>query len=254
MRLECCPDERRKLAARFWKEFRLKQKQKLTCRLHALKKHWKGDTFTPTMFRIDGCTTYDRQAWLQGVLDFGRRRFGDPDNGAVHQSRTLESLSSVAKNERLDGRSPASLELWHTLQSRAEFKAGSAAGNDGNTPDIYLDLPFLSVARVHAYFLERSKLNLDSEELPYWKILQFIGLPKTSSTTEFRDLRWICKSFVLQKWYLRSFRPQLRSEIRLSSVHSYGFRRFTSTSQVTGLVRQLQFLADSWNLPLAIGV
>ena len=66
------------------------------------------------------------------------------------------------------------------------------------------------------------------------------------------DLRWICKSPVLQKWYFRSLRPQLRKQLRPSKVHSYGFRKFTSTSQVIGLVRQIQFLADVWGLPLAI--
>ena len=58
------------------------------------------------------------------------------------------------------------------------------------------------------------------------------------------------QSTVLQKWFLRSLRPTLRQEINPSIVHSYGFRRCTSASQVTGLVRQLQFLADTWKLPL----
>eukprot|EP00973_Karenia_brevis_P035896 4952642-Karenia_brevis.AAC.1 len=66
----------------------------------------------------------------------------------------------------------------------------------------------------------------------------------------FEDFRWICKSAVLQKWFLRSLRPTFRQQIKPSKVHSYGFRKHTSTAEVTGLVRELHFAADVWKLPL----
>ena len=46
----------------------------------------------------------------------------------------------------------------------------------------------------------------------------------------------------------------MRQELRPFAVHSYGFRKFTSASQLNGLVRQLQFFADAWNLLLAIAM
>ena len=197
---------------------------------------------------------YRSDLWLKGALEFGSDRFGDADNTDTQQIQTLEGLRSVSLNERLDGRPLFSLEFWDTLQSRAELKPGTSAGIDGNTPDIYAELPFLAVARVHSYFQDRCKFDLGSAESPYWKVLEFLGLPKTNFVSEFSQLRWICMSPVLQKWFLRSLRPTLRKEVNHSTVHAYGFRKGTSTSQVTGLVRQLQYLADTWNLPLVTAI
>ncbi len=70
--------------------------------------------------------------------------------------------------------------------------------------------------------------------------------------TDFEGLRWICKSAVLQKWYLRALRPRLRAQLRPCRVQSYGFRRLTSTADLTGLVRELQYIARTWGYPLLI--
>lgn len=79
-----------------------------------------------------------------------------------------------------------------------------------------------------------------------------VYLTKTKAGSDFGSLRWICKSAVLQKWYLRALRPRLRDQLRLSPMHSYGFRRYTSTAEVTGLVRELLYIAHTWGLPLLL--
>ena len=66
------------------------------------------------------------------------------------------------------------------------------------------------------------------------------------------DLRWICKQAVLEKWFMRSLRPQLRKQMLPSAVHSYGFKPTCRTTYVTGIVRQLLYLASEWNLPLLV--
>ena len=91
-----------------------------------------------------------------------------------------------------------------------------------------------------------------AESSPSWKVLQFIGLPKETAVTEFKGLRWICKSAVLQNLYLRSLRLGLRRQVRLSAVHSYGFRKCASAAQLTGLVRELLYSSAKWNLPLVV--
>ena len=160
----------------------------------------------------------------------------------------------MASCARLDGQLDPTLEFWDTIQGRAELRSGSAAGSDGNTPDVYLQLPFLAVAQVHRFFQSRSELVPMSDSSIHWKVLQFIGLPKEKFIKDFTGLRWICKSAVMQKWYLRALRPRLRHQLRPSYVHSYGFRKQVSTGDVTGLMRELLYLSRTWNIPLVTAV
>ena len=121
------------------------------------------------------------------------------------------------------------LELWDTLHARARLKTGTAAGMDGVTPDIYRELPLAAIFHVHDMFAQRARGLGDVPESVFWKILLFAGLPKAKFDGEFSSLRWICKSSVLQKWFLHAVRPRLRKSIRPSSVHSYGFQEGAST-------------------------
>ena len=116
--------------------------------------------------------------------------------------------------------------------------------------DVNLQLPFIAVARIHQLFSGRFKFEKLSPSSPLWKILLFVGLPKTTSITDFNDFRWICKSPILHQWYLRAMQHDLRSQLKPSCVHSYGFRRHTSTSDVTGLFRVLLHYASVWKMPL----
>ena len=86
-------------------------------------------------------------------------------------------------------------------------------------------------------FYKRSFWMEESGESPFWKVLQFIGLPKHLVVSSFDDLRWICKSLVLQRWYMRSLQPVFRHSLQASnSVHSYGFRSGFSTSDIIRLM------------------
>ena len=59
---------------------------------------------------------------------------------------------------------------------------------------------------------------------------------------------------MLEQLYVNSLRPQLRRELRTSSVHSYGFKPGRRTSDITALLRQLLYLADVWNQPLILAL
>ncbi len=83
-------------------------------------------------------------------------------------------------------------------------------------------------------------------------MLEFLGLPKELGVRTFDDIRWVCKSPVLQKWYVRSILPRIEASLRPSWVHSYGFERKSSTTFVCSLVRQLLYLSRSWGFPLLI--
>ena len=82
---------------------------------------------------------------------------GDSRNTLEAQYRRLDEISLAAFNEQLDGRPLIPLELWDTLQARAELKAGLAAGADGNTSEVYRELALLAVVQVHAYFSRKGQ-------------------------------------------------------------------------------------------------
>ena len=142
--------------------------------------------------------------------------------------------------------------LWDFLQARARIQPNTACGPDGVPPEVYLDLPFITVLHVFELFKKRNALLDGEASSSFWKMLEFVGLPKSKEVSEFGDLRWICKSAILQKWYMRASLPCLRNALRPSRVHAYGFKRQSNTSMVCGLIRQLLFLADSWGLPLLV--
>jgi hypothetical protein len=221
--------------------------------LRRLTKSGSVVSFAPTFFDIDGSLVYDRSRWLTEAHKFGSQRFSDPIFNPIEQQRIrLSSFRSAAINDRLDGFPGIDLEFWDFLQARAKLKPGSGVGGDGLPPEVYLELPALTV--MHIFSLSRKHFHfLDSESSsPYWKMLEFIGIPKVREARTFEDLRWICKSSVLQKWYMHSIRSLLKQSLRASWVHSYGFKRHSDTAYVCSLVRQLVYIAKVWNLPLLV--
>ena len=124
--------------------------------------------------------------WLKGAYDFGAKRFGDAINGPETQQERLATLESAIANDRLDGRRLEHIEFWDTLQARAKLKSGSALGADRITPDVYKQLPFMAVAHVHDMFNEYATASRIDCMSPFWKILEFIGLPKTRMPDTFR--------------------------------------------------------------------
>ena len=204
--------------------------------------------------KIGGKLTYDRQEWISGAAVFGTERFGDACNNLQAQAQRLDylrcSFDSVVTNRRLDGLKMPVLEFWDTLQARAKIRAESGGAGDGIPGDVYLELPFIAVARIHRMFSDRFEFKKSSVCSPFWNTLQFVGLPKAKMISDFNDFRWICKSPVLQQWFLRALQYELRSQLRPSCVHSYGFRRHTCTSDITALFREVFHYATLWDVPL----
>ena len=130
----------------------------------------------------------------------------------------------------------------------------SAAGFDSVTPEVYRELPFFDVVRIHNCFLQFATLHRMPVSSPFWKVLEFIGLPKTSVPTELAHLSWICKSAVLHKGYPHARMTNLSVRMRPTCVHSYGFRKRTSTSDLTGLVRELRRTVKTWAPRLIVNV
>ena len=178
LRFERDVSPRKEIMHRWWAGMRALKKMRLLLSLSSLRKSNAVERYTPTVLIINGRKSFDRSEWVRAARDFGAERFSDVDNNLEHQSRRLASLNSHVQNERLDGTFRATLEFWDTVQARAKIKFGGAAGSDGNTSDIFKELPFLTLYHVHKIFSERMESVSQSMHSPYWRILCFIGLPK----------------------------------------------------------------------------
>ena len=164
LRFETDPALRKEAATAMWREIHKLSKISQLKRLKALTRQSRDDLYMPTCLSVDGALTGDRSEWLRGAFEFGRQRFGDTDESVKEQKRMLAGIWSAVRNEQLDGRPLQKLEFWDVLQSRAALKPGSAPGADGVTPDIFLELPFLGVARVHSYFAAKFGSISDCEQ------------------------------------------------------------------------------------------
>ena len=110
----------------------------------------------------------------------------------------------------------------------------------------------MTLVHIHRLFNRRA-LMLDGDcSSPFWKMLEFIGIPKSKDPRSFTDIRWICKSAVLQKWYIRSLMPAVHLQLMPSHVQSYGFKRGCNTMCITGIIREILYFADVWGLPLIV--
>ena len=205
-----------------------------------------------TKMEINGQLTCDRSLWLDGALRFGTDRFCDPANTMEAQRSRLAELISAAVSNRIDGRPGCKMEYWDFLQARAKIRKTTAAGPDGVPPEVYIRLPSVTLMHIYNLFRKRMLFEDGQDSSPYWKILEFVGIPKCKMPRTFGDLRWICKSSVLQKWFMRSLRPALREQVQPSRVHAFGFKPKSSSVMVTSLVRQILHLAHSWDLPCVI--
>ena len=137
------------------------QKINVTRKLTALSKMSRQEMRSPISLKIGSELTYDRQEWIAGATVFGAERFGDLSNNIHKQTQRLDHLwassASVLANRRLDGLMAPQLEFWDTLQARAKIRPGSGAAEDGIPGDVYLEFPFIAVARIHKMFSERCK-------------------------------------------------------------------------------------------------
>ena len=220
----------------------------------------KRNTTLPTRLRVGDVDSTDRESWIQEARAFGMARFQEGEANEPHRYRNTfyprpwakkhaeedtDVTTNVDQSSNHD-RTPAETRrrtedtqnicLWETLRARAEMKEGTSPGMNGITSSIYKYVPFTMVHDIVELFQQRME---GRQEAPRsWQELQFVAIPKPDRVDGFKGFRWICVSDVLHKWYLRIVRNFIRSETTKTPLHAYGFRPGTSTTHLTGLVRE----------------
>ena len=157
----------------------------------------------------------------------------------------------LARNDMLDGKI-FRLEPWDVVHARSMLGDGGP-GPDEVPPTVWRQIPYVLVLRIHEMFEEYTRLDSNTRSSEFWKLIRYIGIPKERKVTElFEQLRWIGLTSVLQRWMLISIRPQTRSQLSPSIVHTYGFKPSRSTSDLQGVLRECIHNATVWGIPLYI--
>jgi len=202
---------------------------------------------------IDGEMTANKQLWKEDAFKFGQQRFGSSSNSTEKQASRMELLHAQGIAEKLNGRLPERIPFFDILDAKASLPNNKGVGPDGIPSEIFSELPLIATWHVWQKFEDRY------QDLRYagpisWKILEYVGIPKTKLVKHWSRLRWISKIAAMEKWYVRTIKPTYTQMLRGCDVNSYGFRKGSSPDLVVGLIRQLQTVAAGFGHRLAMSI
>ena len=206
----------------------------------------------PCALVVENVQTTSRQEWSAGVRKMCQSRYLDSGNSLHVQRTRLSCLSSVISNLRLDGCRFPVISFGLLLRCRGAMKCARAAGADGIVNEIWKACPLAVLVLIWQLFGARLSDFASSSVSTFWKLIELVGIPKTSLVKTLEDFRYIAKTPTLQKWYLRCLVELLRSSKPETQVHSYGFRPRCSTMLVTELIRQMLHKSRQWGRCLHI--
>ena len=79
-----------------------------------------------------------------------------------------------------------------------------------------------------------------------WKHLQYCGIPKEGKITDIPSMRWIGKSAVVLKWYLRAVLNLCETKAKPCSAITVGFRKGAMVEDIIGLLNEMFHQFFSW--------
>ena len=158
----------------------------------------------------------------------------------------LAAVESWAANERLDGAGARATRFtaWEGSQAIAVASDGRGAGSDGVVAEVYKAMPVVAKLSIVAAF-SRRLAGLESRP-GSWALLLMTGIPKTPGAATLELHRWIAKSSVLCKWYLRLLIARVRRSAKPRRVMLVGFEKTHSTPEVVGTIREALFCSINW--------
>eukprot|EP00959_Pyramimonas_sp_CCMP1952_P323177 6762694-Pyramimonas_sp.AAC.1 len=211
-------------------------------------------TYLPQQLIVEGSLSGNRPQWLAEGRRFGQERFGDDQNSHDAQARRLHQQIALYQERATAALESNTIEFWDFLQARGSLKMGKAAGPDGVPAEVWKALPIQLTWMIWQLFQKRASFNSGNEQSDYWRLLEFVGIPKSKAVTHLEQFRWIAKLSNMLKWYMLTLRPSLRGQIRATAVHTYGFKRGFRTSDITALMQQMIFNASSWGHNLYVSI
>ena len=210
-------------------------------------------TFLPPMEMIvEGAATRDRALWQQGLTDFISKRYYVREEGQTEFKNKLIAIRSTVNARRLDGIPMANIRLHDVIFARAVISTNTAGGKDGIVGEIWRDLPYCMIIVLWVLFRLKAEYGLGKVS-DAWRVWELVGLPKMKCPNSFDEFRYICKSPVLQKWYLKSIVNAAQRYRKPSIVQTYGFRKGRGPMLITELVRHLLFLSHEWGARVFVG-
>ena len=85
-----------------------------------------------------------------------------------------------------------------------------------------------------------------------WRLWLLVGIPQILEPETFAGFRFLCKSSIFQKWYLKNIITVVRKDRLASNVCRFGFRNGLGTMHVTEMLRRCLFLSYGWGTPVYI--
>ena len=105
-----------------------------------------------TSKKVNGVDAEHPLSLLQYGRQFGYDRFHDPENTASMQDGRMQSLVSVQRNERIDGRQKRAIDCFDVFTARAEMKLLKAGGADMLVAECFKTLPFAVTVKAWRLF------------------------------------------------------------------------------------------------------
>jgi hypothetical protein len=206
----------------------------------------------PSTFKVNGEITGDKAKRDEGLKDFIEKRYFDEEiNKEIIEDEVKRSMMKT-QMKREDGQYIEGINFSDVVFSRAAMSSNTAGGKDGLVGEIWKSNPFAMMVIIWFYFRLRAEYGLGKVS-DAWRTWCLMGLPKTRTPVEFGEFRYICKSPVLQKWYLKSIVEVMQRTRTPSRVNTYGFRKGRGPMLITELLRRLLFLSHEWGPHVAIG-
>lgn len=239
-------EERQLLFQRYRKVRDKKHRARCSTALKGLSKHLHFSRHIPDTMVVDGLPSTDRRLWRRAAVDFGLQRFGNPDNNHKAQEDMLHKLLYATQLTCSEELPDVSLEFHQFMRALSAMRLNSAPGEDHIPVEVWQAVPWtlkilvwqLMVEYLHPY--DPGGRDIVERAAPEsWKQVAMCGLPKEkrrSSSWCFSDFRWISKSPVLQKIYVKSLMYHVEELMPASCVHTYGFKPHRCCDDVVGLI------------------
>lgn len=239
------------------KELKLRKRWKSEHKVQVLRKisTWKRRQqcfVPPSVFKVNGMMTGDKDQWNEGLRCFMQERYHDDSADEQAIKDWVEMIMEKTRSRKIDGLNVEGIGFGDVVGARAAITQGTAGGKDGLVGEIWKKMPFAMIIVIWFYFRLRAEYGIGAVS-DAWRTWCLFGLPKIRNPMDFGQFRYICKSPVLQKWYLRSVTEVIWRTRLPSRVNTYGFRRGRGPMLITELLRRILFIGHEWGPHLAIG-